>query len=64
MRKMLLKKLKEKTNNNDVKKEDKEKIKTNKKFDKISIVAHESEKPFIVFEEINSEIPYHYTESF
>ena len=61
---MLLKKLKEKTNNNDGKKEDKEKIKTNKKFDKISIVAHESEKPFIVFEAINSEIPYHDTESF
>ena len=61
MRKMLLKKLKEKTNNNDGKKENNE-IKPKKKFEMIPIVAHESEKPLNVFEEINSEIPCHFAE--
>ena len=58
-----VKKPKEKKNNNDDKKEDKDKeIKTNKKYKMIPIIAHESEKPLNVFEEINSEIPYHSTE--
>lgn len=55
------KKLEEKGNNNDNKKEDKDKNKPNKKFKEIPIVAHESEKPFIVYEEIDSGIPYHST---
>ena len=53
------KKLEENKNNNDDKKEDKEKNKTNKKYKEIPIVVHESEKPIITFEEIDSRIPYH-----
>ena len=38
---------------------EKEKNKTNKKYKEIPIVVHESEKPIITFEEIDSRIPYH-----
>lgn len=53
------KKLEEKGNINDNKKEDKDKNKPNKKYKEIPIVAHESEKPSIVFEEIDFGIPYY-----